>query len=513
MRRAVVIGSNGPSDLSPLRYAARDAEGIGQALSGPRCGFQIVTAPAVSDAFAVKRLIIDAVEACEPQDTFLLYFSGHGVLDKGSLFLLWDNTSLERLLGSALPVAEIMNALAYCRAENKLFVLDCCHAGAAISGYGFKDASAVPVEETVKPENFLVLMASKRLERARELDELQGGFLAFNIRSALTESFYDVVADDSSRLSVQQLKRWLEQRAREYNRSHSAEQVPVPYLFGQQKGELFLTIDDSDWITNEVPWSDGSSLVVLPIRPDYGRAFCLAKFPVTNGQYKTIIGTEPEGEHFVVDPKAKSGKWTGPFHPWQVPAFAGPDQPVVCVSYQEAQKYARAVNSMQDGLAGDRETFLPTTSIWDFAAFGTDSPPRRPKAWMSKTSEVHHQASSPAAIDIHGARTNGLGLADMIGNVWEWCAPGESPLARVTLGVPDERPEVRGGSYLDDVSRTPVSLTIHALPERERTRHSDLGFRIAGSVPVEILPETVQIRLALAKRLDSGPGLRTPATA
>jgi hypothetical protein len=165
MRRAVVIGSNGPSDLSPLRYAARDAEGVGQALSGPRCGFQIVTAPAASDAFAVKRLIIDAVETCEPQDTFLLYFSGHGVLDKGSIFLLWDNTSLERLLGSALPVAEIMNALSYCWAENKLFVLNCCHAR-GISGYGFKDASAVPVEETVKPENFLVLMASKRLERA-----------------------------------------------------------------------------------------------------------------------------------------------------------------------------------------------------------------------------------------------------------------------------------------------------------------------------------------------------------
>ena len=88
MRRALVIGSNGPPDHGPLTYAARDATSVGQALSGPRCGFKVVSAAPGVDAFAIKRLIVEAVEECEPKDTFLLYFSGHGLLDKGSLFLL-----------------------------------------------------------------------------------------------------------------------------------------------------------------------------------------------------------------------------------------------------------------------------------------------------------------------------------------------------------------------------------------------------------------------------------------
>ena len=222
---------------------------------------------------------------------------------------------MDRLLGSALPVSEIMQALAHCQADNKLFILDRRHAGAAVSGYGFKDASSLPVEETVKPENFLVLMASKRLERARELDDLRAGFLAFNICSALTERFHEAVPADSNTLSIQQLKKWLETQAHEYNHDHPRQQVPVPYLFGQQKGELLLTVDDTDWIKHEVPWMGWKFVqYVLPIRPIHGLAYCLATFPVTNAQYRRIVGSEPVGEYYEVnDPRTKSGRRPAPF--------------------------------------------------------------------------------------------------------------------------------------------------------------------------------------------------------
>jgi hypothetical protein len=86
----------------------------------------------------------------------------------------------------------------------------------------------------------------------------------------------------------------------------------------------------------------------------------------------------------------------------------------------------------------------------------------------------------------------------MIGNVWEWCSDRDVtvapilPMAAVT-GTPDPREsrhydvEVRGGAFVDDLHQVEAFLPVYPLKDGEGTRHSDIGFRIAGSVRIERL--------------------------
>jgi hypothetical protein len=330
MRRAFVMGSNGPANLSPLRYARRDAKRIGRSLRSPSCGFEIIEPGPRESISAVRQQLYTVVEACSGQDTFICYFSGHGFLEKGALFLLWRNTQLDRLLSTALPVSDIMYALRYCKAQNKLLILDCCHAGAVVNMTGLRDGAGTSVKDLeISPENHLVLMASDRLEKARELDEIQGGFLTTNICAALAEKLSQADKDGDNRISIHDLKQWLEERAKAHNRQFPDRTVPYPYLFGQQKGDFFLTIGASDWVPYELPWPDGSTMVVLPIRPTDGYALLIGKHPITNAQYRRFVeegrGREPSGEHFI------DSRWQGSFYPWREVEFSDPEQPVVCV--------------------------------------------------------------------------------------------------------------------------------------------------------------------------------------
>jgi hypothetical protein len=241
MRRAFVMGSNGPADLSPLRFACDDATRITACLSTPQCGFEVVNPEPGADTSDVRHGIYSLADACTADDTLLCYFSGHGVLEKGSLFLLWDSTRRDRLLSTALAASDVMQALKHCKAHSKLLILDCCHAGAVVNMTGLKDGSETRIEDTeIQPENHLVLMASDRLEKAREIEELRGSFLTTHICTALSERINEADQDRDNRISIEDLEKWLSQQARRHNVRFPDRTVPVPYTFGQRRGEFFL---------------------------------------------------------------------------------------------------------------------------------------------------------------------------------------------------------------------------------------------------------------------------------
>jgi energy-coupling factor transporter ATP-binding protein EcfA2 len=251
MRYAFIIGSNGPVEHEPLNYAFQDADNIKSIFSQAHCGFDVISPSPNSDSFEIDRQLSSIVASCNDEDTFICYFSGHGVLEKGQLFLLLDNTNVNNLFATALPVFKIMEALKHCKAESKLLILDCCHAGAVVNMLGLKSGTGVPVEEvTVKPDNHLILMASNRLEKARELKSLRGSFLTVNICSALSDKFNEADRDRDGKISIQDLKLWLEEKAKDHNKKSHKDQVPYPYLFGQSKGEFFLATGVSSLAIN-----------------------------------------------------------------------------------------------------------------------------------------------------------------------------------------------------------------------------------------------------------------------
>jgi uncharacterized caspase-like protein len=87
------------------------------------------------------RQISRVAAQCQPGDDLLIYFSGHGELLTGKLFLLLDTTS-ESVFDTAINTRHVLDAIEFSPAANKLLILDCCHAGGAV---GFKGGDLAPV--------------------------------------------------------------------------------------------------------------------------------------------------------------------------------------------------------------------------------------------------------------------------------------------------------------------------------------------------------------------------------
>ena len=168
--------------------------------------------------------------------------------------------------------------------------------------------------------------------------------------------------------------------------------------------------------------------------------------------------------HLLVDPHADAAG-TVPATPWWVnvrgATWRAPeggrstvdhraDHPVVHVSWHDAVAYAR--------WAGKR---LPTEAEWELAARGGLAGKRYP--WGNALRECNiwrgefpaRPAGPVGTVAVASHEPNGLGLWNLVGNVWEWCADWFSPAYYAESPVDDppgppagaER-VMRGGSYL-----------------------------------------------------------------
>lgn len=70
-------------------------------------------------------------QEAEPEDTILVYFSGHGKLDQmGRLYLALRNTKESALDSTSLSVERLRNYAERSRSRSIILILDCCYSGA-----------------------------------------------------------------------------------------------------------------------------------------------------------------------------------------------------------------------------------------------------------------------------------------------------------------------------------------------------------------------------------------------
>lgn len=215
--------------------------------------------------------------------------------------------------------------------------------------------------------------------------------------------------------------------------------------------------------------------------------FFIGRFEVTQKEWRTVMGNSPS-------------------------FFRGEQLPVEQVSWEDCQAFIARLNALVAGLADALALRfrLPTEAEWEFAARGGTLSRGRRCPGSNKAGEVAwylHNCRRPArevGIESDDAtyaphevglkKPNELGLYDMGGNVWEWCAdyyapyvdaPQLNPLvaasaASLHRGADGEVPwhVARGGSWQNWPGRCRVCQRGYYPPHFHQ---SFLGLRLAAT--------------------------------
>jgi formylglycine-generating enzyme required for sulfatase activity len=132
-------------------------------------------------------------------------------------------------------------------------------------------------------------------------------------------------------------------------------------------------------------------------------AFWIGEVPVTNRQYAQFMAAT---------------SWQEPPR-WRDERFSDPEQPVVSVSWYDAQAYCRWLCTAAGVAAA-----LPSEAQWEYAARGAEG---RRYPWGNKLPDATRACfrdMGPQATSRVGSFPDGrgpFGALDHLGNVWEWC--------------------------------------------------------------------------------------------
>jgi formylglycine-generating enzyme required for sulfatase activity len=189
--------------------------------------------------------------------------------------------------------------------------------------------------------------------------------------------------------------------------------------------------------------------------------FEIGQSEVTVDQFRQFI-TETNynttGEQKGFSQVYKDGNWdSAKGVNWQHDVFGKPldpsvkDLPVVHVSWIDANEYCRWLSKKTNGTYR-----LPTEAEWEFAARGGKSSQNFAFSGSNQVDEVgwHSGNSGMALHPVRKKAANELGVHDMSGNVFEWCAdlydkdyyrkgPAQNPLNNET----GDARVVRGGTW------------------------------------------------------------------
>ncbi|MBW4422575.1 MAG: caspase family protein [Myxacorys californica WJT36-NPBG1] len=209
----LLIGVNQYQDdtLPPLRYAALDCQGLGEALSEatqpfPQKEFLIhhdlvsERATLATIQASLQRLVSEA----KPKDTVLTYFSGHGIVDpaSGQTVLCVSDTQKQNALQTGLALQEMLQMLGECDAHSQIVWLDACHSGnitlSGAKGSGAKGQSADPAllnptphllellrQRAAKSRGFYALLSCDQGQQSWEFPDLGHGVFSYYLMRGL----------------------------------------------------------------------------------------------------------------------------------------------------------------------------------------------------------------------------------------------------------------------------------------------------------------------------------------
>jgi hypothetical protein len=238
------VGHYANPDLATLAGPGVDLRSMKAALENPRIGgYQVSTLEDVDSQTACLR-IEEFLGNRSEDETVVLYYSGHGFIDrKGALYLCTTNSSFATPRSSSIRADFVTDLIDNCASKRVLLLLDCCYSG---NFEGTAKATSV-VEPQFKGTGLgrVVLTAGAGDQLAWDLGA-QGSLFSRHIAQGLTTGAADI--DQDGRITVQELYDYV---YREVTREQPR-QRPGKWTY-KEDGPSFLVARSPIQPTRELP--------------------------------------------------------------------------------------------------------------------------------------------------------------------------------------------------------------------------------------------------------------------
>ncbi len=218
----VLVGVNHYRDLDlvSLKYAALDCAELQKVLEQTLQGSsQFLMHHDDYRMLPERGSVLDTFEKvkqnCQPQDTVLFYFSGHGIVDPNTqqVVLALADTHCSRLAESGIQIGELATWLEQCPAERQFVWLDACHSGTF-------QTNNDPVPQLIdslrrcaeRSRNFFALLSCDQGQRSWEFAELGHGIFTHSLLHGLQGA----AADAQGRITADSLYQSIYQQTLSY---------------------------------------------------------------------------------------------------------------------------------------------------------------------------------------------------------------------------------------------------------------------------------------------------------
>ena len=234
----LLVGVNDYEDigLPSLRYPALDCQGLEESLSRATEGFPnkeiIVHHDFASKTPKLKNIresLKKIVSQSLPNDSIMLYFSGHGMLEPNTqeAVLCFSDTDKSNLSNTGLRMQELVEMLSKSPAKQQLLCLDTCHSGdmallGSVAGSA-RDAEtplsnstpqlmSVLRQRASQSKGFCALLSCDRGQKSWEFPELGHGVFTYYLMRGLSGE----AADNSGFIDADGLYKYVYRQTVQY---------------------------------------------------------------------------------------------------------------------------------------------------------------------------------------------------------------------------------------------------------------------------------------------------------
>ncbi len=215
-RYAILIASSSyPNEpgLSTLRCPSHDVDAVDAILRSPNFG-------QFTETFVFKNrpnhLILERIETvlsdAGRDDLVLIYFSGHGKIPSGQLFLATANTKLKAIGSTSIPVATLKSFFDASSTRKKVLILDCCFSGAVgeVFARGGVDDH---LQLMSRGQGTFIMTASTGIEVAVEKEGDQNGLFTKHLVQGIRSGEAD--KNEDGFVDMQELYEYVYEKVRE----------------------------------------------------------------------------------------------------------------------------------------------------------------------------------------------------------------------------------------------------------------------------------------------------------